>query len=204
MPEPKDKILPLAQCKAFIFDMDGTLTVPQHDFDAIRDALDIPQGALILEYLAALPTAEQREKRARLNAIEAEIAAASEPAPGLFQLLDELIKRKTGVAVLTRNSASNAWISLNGIGAAKYFTEATVIGRDEAPPKPDPAGLHLLAQRLGCAAGDCAMVGDYRHDLEAGTAAGAHTVHLRHPETPRWPEFTSTTVSTLHELLEVC
>lgn len=190
----------LRECDAFIFDMDGTLTVPQHDFDAIRDMLGIPEDSLILEYLDALPEKLKRQKRKQLDAFEAELAAESQPAPGLFELLDGLCRRKIGIAVLTRNSLSNARISLKAIGALHYFDEQTLVGRDEAAPKPDPAGIELLAQRLGTAAQRCAMVGDYRHDLEAGTRAGAHSVHVQHPNTPRWPEFTQTTVKSLTEL----
>lgn len=196
-----EHVPPLNACRAFVFDLDGTLTVPQHDFDAIRDALDIPQGALILEHLAALPEAEENVKRAHLDAIEAEIASASKPAPGLFELLDTLTERKISFAILTRNSASNAWLSLHAIGADALFAKTLVIGRDEAAPKPQPAGIELLAQRLAQPAGHCAMVGDYVHDLAAGTAAGCHTVHIRHPNTPEWPELTRTRVNSLTELL---
>ena len=191
---------PLTQCKAFIFDMDGTLTVPQHDFDAIRELLGIPEGSLILEYLDALPPADKQKKRAQLDKLEAELAAESQPAPGLFELLNELRSREIGIAVLTRNSLRNARISLNAIGALSYFQEQTLVGRDEAEPKPSPAGIELLAPRLGTHAHLCAMVGDYRHDLEAGTKAGAHSVHIRHQDTPVWPEFTQTCVTDLIEL----
>lgn len=181
--------------------MDGTLTVPQHDFDAIRAALDIPAGALILEHIAGLPERQQKAMRARLNAIEAEIAAESQPAPGLFELLDALCSRDLRFAILTRNSVSNAWVSLRAIGADHLFAQDHVIGRSDAPPKPDPAGINLLAERLAQPASHCAMVGDYVHDLAAGSAAGCHTVHIRHPQTPSWPELTHTEVSSLHELL---
>lgn len=194
--------LPLAACRAFIFDMDGTLTVPQHDFDAIRAALDIPQGALILEHLDALPATAAREKRARLDAIELAIAAESRAAPGLFELLDTLRERDIAFAILTRNSAHNAKTSLRAIKAQAYFSNHLIIGRDEALPKPDPAGIKVLAARLGCAAHQCAMVGDYRHDLEAGSHAGCHTVHVRHANTAVWPAFTNTTVSSLTHLRE--
>jgi len=193
----------LTECKAFIFDMDGTLTVPQHDFDAIRTMLGIPKDSLILEYLDALPEDAQQEKRAQLDKLEAELAAESKPAPGLFELLNELSNREIGIGLLTRNSLSNAHISLNAIGAMRYFREHTLAGRDEAEPKPHPAGIELLAKRLGTAAHQCAMVGDYRHDLEAGARAGAHSVHVQHPGTPQWPQFTQTTVNNLNELLDL-
>ena len=39
----------------WVFDLDGTLTIANHDFDAIRAELGIPEGHLILEYQATLP-----------------------------------------------------------------------------------------------------------------------------------------------------
>lgn len=181
--------------------MDGTLTVPQHDFDAIRSALDIPQGALILEYLATLPAAVAKQKHQQLDALELGIAKESQPAPGLFKLLDTLRDRRIPFAILTRNSARNAATSLAAIGAQHYFSDDLIVGRDEATPKPDPAGIELLAQRMNQLPARCAMVGDYRHDLQAGRNAGCHTVHVRHGDAATWPEFTDTTVSSLDHLL---
>jgi len=178
---------PLSACGAFIFDMDGTLTVPQHDFDAIRAALDIPQGALILEHLATLPTAEAMQKREQLDALELGIAKESQPAPGLFNVLDALRDRSIPCAILTRNSARNAVTSLAAIGADRYFGKDLIVGRDEATPKPHPSR--------------CAMVGDYRHDLQAGRNAGCHTVHVRHGDATTWPELTDTTINSLEHLL---
>lgn len=181
--------------------MDGTLTVPQHDFDAIRSALNIPQGALILEHIAKLPVAQAHQKRKQLDALELAIAAESEPAPGLFELLNSLRSRAVPVAILTRNSAHNAKTSLSAIKAERYFANDLIIGRDETTPKPDPAGIRLLATRLGYAPQECAMVGDYRHDLEAGTSAGCHTVHVSHTNAAAWPALTNTTVNSLTQLL---
>ena len=45
--------------KYWIFDMDGTLTIPQHDFDEVCKRLDIPAGSQILEYIQSLPTEDQ-------------------------------------------------------------------------------------------------------------------------------------------------
>ncbi|KPW40478.1 hypothetical protein ALO66_05453, partial [Pseudomonas coronafaciens pv. atropurpurea] len=50
----------------WVFDMDGTLTVPVHDFAAIKRELDIPQDHDILGHLAALPAEESAAKHAWL------------------------------------------------------------------------------------------------------------------------------------------
>ncbi|HEY5959038.1 MAG TPA: hypothetical protein VIV60_20905, partial [Polyangiaceae bacterium] len=59
--------------KSFIFDMDGTLTLAVHDFDAIRRQLDLPPGVPILEALAQLSEVEARPKWQLLDAIELEL-----------------------------------------------------------------------------------------------------------------------------------
>ena len=56
----------LSTKRYWVFDMDGTLTVAVHDFDAIRDALGLPQGRPILEQLAELPADEAQRLRDRL------------------------------------------------------------------------------------------------------------------------------------------
>ena len=157
---------------AVIFDLDGTLTVPQHDFEAIRRHLGIPPGAYILEHLEALPEDKSIAKHRELHRIEAELAGTSAPALGLVDLLERLRTSATPMAILTRNSRSNALISLAAIGAREYFPDHLIAGRDEAAPKPAPDGIVLLADRMRIPPGRCLMVGDSHHDLRAGRAAG--------------------------------
>ena len=186
--------------KAIIFDLDGTLTKPQHDFDAIRRTLGIPPDRLILEFLASLPPAEARRRHAQLEAIELELAKESEPAVGCLELLARLQTEQIAVAILTRNSRNNALTSLGAMRATHYVEDQLVIGRDEATAKPDPAGILLLAERMGVGATDCLMVGDYRHDLEAGRRAGCFTLHLAHPTGATWPQYTDLAIASLTEL----
>ena len=53
--------------RGWIFDLDGTLTVAQHDFPAIRRELGIPADADILEYLGTLPIAERQRLNQQLD-----------------------------------------------------------------------------------------------------------------------------------------
>ena len=83
----------LADRKFWIFDMDGTLTVPAHDFDAIRTELGLPQGRPILEQICGdARGARARELLARLDGIEWEIAAGAVAHPGARELLDFLTR----------------------------------------------------------------------------------------------------------------
>lgn len=184
----------------WVFDLDGTLTVAVHDFDAIRKALGVPHGGDILAYLSSLPEEEARLARGKLNDIEMELAGRSRAAVGARTLVGLLHAQGAQLGILTRNTRENALVSLGRIGLAQYFPPSHVLGRDEAPAKPDPDGIHQLARRWGVAAHQVVMVGDYRFDLETGRAAGAGTVHVDPSRLFAWPELADLAVASLAEL----
>ncbi|MFG3692035.1 HAD family hydrolase [Stutzerimonas stutzeri] len=179
----------LADARHWVFDMDGTLTIAVHDFPAIKRALDIPPDDDILHHLAALPADEAASKRAWLLEHERELAYAATPAPGARELLHALRERGCRLGVLTRNAHELALVTLQAVGMGDYFVSDDILGRDEAPPKPDPGGLLHLADRWSVAPRELVMVGDYRFDLECAKAAGARSVLLNLPEN-LWPELT--------------
>jgi HAD superfamily hydrolase (TIGR01549 family) len=170
----------------WVFDMDGTLTQAVHDFAAIRTALDIPQEDDILHHLAALPAEVSRAKHAWLLEHERALAIAARPAPGAVELVQTLCERGLQLAILTRNARELALLTLQAIGLGGCFSEANILGRDEAPPKPDPAGLLRLAERWQVPARQLLMIGDHRIDLECGRAAGASTALVNQHSNP-WP-----------------
>ena len=179
----------LADLRHWVFDLDGTLTVPVHDFALIRRALDIPADADILGHLAALPVHEARQKHDWLMRHERTLAEAATPAVGAVALVRALHGRGCRLGILTRNARELAHVTLEAIGLADCFAEADVLGRDEAPPKPHPGGLLKLAEAWDVAPQRMVMVGDYRFDLDCGRAAGTRTVLVNLPDNP-WPELT--------------
>jgi HAD superfamily hydrolase (TIGR01549 family) len=177
----------LSNIKHWVFDMDGTLTVAVHDFAAIRVALEIPAEDDILTHLAALPADIAAAKHAWLLEHERELALGSVAADGAVELVRELAGRGYRLGILTRNARELAHITLEAIGLADCFAVEDVLGRDDAPPKPDPGGLLKLAQAWDVSPSAMVMVGDYRFDLDCGRAAGTRTVLVNLPENP-WPE----------------
>jgi len=177
---------PLARHRHWVFDLDGTLTLAVHDFALIRRELGIPVEQDILGHLAALPAADAAAKRAWLLAHERELADASVAAPGAVDLLRALHARGCALGLLTRNDHALARVTLAEIGVADLFEDAAILGRDEATPKPDPAGLRLHAARWAVPPGELVMVGDHGYDLQAGRAAGATTVFVGARN--EWPE----------------
>ena len=168
----------LIQRKHWIFDMDGTLTIAQHDFDAIRAELGVPDGIPILETLDQLPAAESAALYSRLNEIELELAHQSKPAEGAGDLLEYLSSQDSSMGILTRNNAINVGVTLQAAGLAGYFQTENILSRDCAPPKPSPAGILGLLESWQARADDAVMVGDYIFDLEAGSAAGTATIYI--------------------------
>lgn len=186
--------------RGWIFDLDGTLTVAQHDFDAIRVQLGVPAGQDILGYLASLPIAEKAAMQAELDAIELQLAREVEPAPGAAELIRHLHAAGQHIGILTRNLRQVALSSLEVIGVRDCFATAHVLGRDDALPKPDPHGIQQLLSAWSLGQSEAIMVGDFRFDLEAGRAAGCHTC-LVHPDNS-WPALADWHVTDCHSLLQ--
>ena len=184
----------------WVFDMDGTLTMAVHDFEAIRQALEIPPEQDILGHLAGLPADVAAAKHAWLLEHERELALASRPAPGAVELVRELCARDVRLGVLTRNARELAQVTLDCIGLGDCFLDDDILGRDEAVPKPHPGGLLHLAQRWGVQPRKLVMVGDFRFDLECARAAGAMTILVNQPEN-LWPELTDWHAHDCAELL---
>ncbi|VXB24559.1 HAD family hydrolase [Pseudomonas sp. 8AS] len=190
----------LHEARHWVFDMDGTLTIAVHDFEAIKRALEIPASDDILHHLAALPADEAAAKHAWLLEHERELALAAQPAPGAVALVRELQQRDCRLGILTRNAHELALLTLQAIGLGDCFATADVVGRDEAPPKPHPGGLLQLAGQWQVAPQQLVMVGDYRFDLDCARAAGAFGVLVNLPDNP-WPELTDCFAVDCHALL---
>ncbi len=195
-------MMTLDRIRHWVFDMDGTLTVPVHDFAAIKRALDIPQQADILGHLASLPADESAAKHAWLLEHERELALGSVAATGAVDLVRELAGRGCRLGILTRNAQELAHITLEAIGLADCFAAEHVLGRENATPKPDPAGLLQLAGAWEVAPAKMVMIGDHLHDLSCGRAAGARTVLVNLPENP-WPDSTDWHVRDCNALREL-
>lgn len=186
----------------WIFDLDGTLTVPQHDFDAIRDSLGLTPGLPILEQLAAMAPEEAAPLREQLIDIEEGLAHRAEPAPGAHAVVAMLRERGCRLAILTRNNRRLAHIALTALGLIDAFDETVIFGRDEAEPKPSPDGVQRILRIWGADGADAVMVGDFVFDLQAGRRAGAATVLVDvHGRGAEWSEWFDLRVGSLPELL---
>ncbi|MEE8311946.1 MAG: HAD family hydrolase [Candidatus Binatia bacterium] len=192
----------LASRRHWIFDLDGTLTVPAHDFDEIRRMFGLPEGRGILESLDALPPARAKVLRAGLDEYEYELAAASIVAEGAVALLEMLAELDVRTGIVTRNSLRNLECTLEAIGLAGHFALDDLVTRDcpRSRPKPQPDGILYLLESWGADASSSVMVGNHVIDVEAGRAAGAATVLVATCDEPPAADLT---VGSLSDLVAV-
>lgn len=123
-----------------------------------------------------LPRAELAGMVARYDAITArEGAASAVPIAGAREALMALHQTGYRLALATNDSTAGAEQTLLAMGVAHLFSAA--YGYDAvARPKPAPDVVHAFADMSGIRVAELAFVGDNRHDLETGRAAGAGLV----------------------------
>lgn len=172
-----------------VFDLDGTLVDSVDDLHASVNhalaAVGLPprsvaevrafvgEGARVLLAKAVAPRDELVEPA--LTAWRAHYAAhcldRTAPYPGIGPLLAGAARP---IAVHTNKPGAMARKILDGLGLLQRF--AVVIGGDEAPRKPDPAGLLEIMARVGATPAETVFVGDSRHDVETARRAGVSMV----------------------------
>lgn len=181
---------------AVVFDLDSTLTKPYLDFRKLRTELGLAGGD-ILDWLAGLPAAEQQRARQAIEAFEQDGVENVEWNDGAQQTLHAVQSLSLPVAIITRNSRA----SLQAVCQRLNMSVELLIAREDAPPKPDPASLQLVRHKFGVAPQTIVMVGDFRHDTEAGRAAGTWTVLLTNGREPYWTVEADIVIERLPELL---
>ena len=196
------QISTLMQRKHWVFDMDGTLTIGKHDFEAMRQELGLPAGIPILEALEKLPESQSAPLHRRLDAMELEVAEISEPAEGAAELLEHLLEMDCKIGILTRNNLPNIEVTLKAAGLLHYFKPSDLLSRDCAAPKPAPDGIHKLLNGWSAAVDDAVMVGDYILDLDSGNNAGTATVYLDTSGAFPFRSSADVCIQTLSELLQ--
>jgi HAD superfamily hydrolase (TIGR01509 family) len=162
--------------KAVIFDLDGTITQPFFDFDAIRKEMGFPPNAgPILELMEKMTQQQRDDAEKILNAYEEKAITASTLNPGAKETLEELRRRKILIGILTRNKKENAF----AVAEKHGLKFDAVVGREGGPVKPDAFGVLYLCEKFGIKPQEALVVGDYLFDLLCGRAAGAIPVLLK-------------------------
>ncbi|HDR14647.1 MAG TPA: HAD family hydrolase [Desulfobacteraceae bacterium] len=162
--------------RAVLFDLDGTLTRPGAlDFPAIKRTLGCPQDSAILEFLAGVEARERSRLEKILESIELEAAELAEPNEGAEACVRALRSLSVPLGIITRNCHRSVDVTISRLGNISQDDFSVIVCREDAPPKPDPAGVLLSARLMGIDASNLLLVGDFRFDVLAGRAAGALT-----------------------------
>ncbi|CAN6630060.1 hypothetical protein TRVA0_012S02058 [Trichomonascus vanleenenianus] len=192
------------QIKGVVFDMDGTLCLPQTwMFQQMRNALGIDKGTDILDHVNSLPEKAQAEAQEKLMAIERKAMGEMIPQPGLQDLMMFLNEKGIPKSICTRNFPIPVEYLLSNF--LDGHTLHPVITREFKPPKPHPAGILHIAKEWGIDPRHLVMVGDSVDDMTAGHRAGAGTILLQSDVNTHLngvPE-TDVVVHRLHDVIKV-
>jgi pyrophosphatase PpaX len=205
----------MTECKAILFDLDGTLidttelilycfnhswkTIcgQTHSPDVFVATMGIPlknamhkllgaTDGLHLEQIGELRTAGFVESLVReyrsCNAANHDRLAR--PFPGMDLVVAKLRDRGYAVGVVTSKSREFAQRGLR-LCALLEFMEVFISMDDTSIHKPRPEPLLLALERLQVVPRHAVYVGDSRHDMQAGRAAGMRTVAALWGPVPR-------------------
>lgn len=165
-----------------IFDMDGTLTRPQLDFDRIRQEIGIVSEPL-LEAVEKLPPDERSRAEAILHQHESEAAATSELQPGAAKVVASIRAEGLPVALMTRNSRA----SVDAFQRRHRIEFDLIRTREDGVVKPSPTPVLEICEAFRGDPSAAWVIGDYHYDILCGVAAGATTVLLASRDEPPAP-----------------
>jgi len=183
------------QRSAIIFDLDGTLTKPCLDFDAIRTATGI-EGP-ILEALPDLDEDARRRAERILERHEADAARNAVLYEGAVEVVAACRRAGHPVAILTRNSRASLSTVLEGHGIVVDAART----REDGAVKPSAEPILSICAELKADPKQSWMIGDFLFDIMSGEAAGTHTVLMIADEPP--PDFADRAEHVIRRLPEL-
>jgi HAD superfamily hydrolase (TIGR01509 family) len=187
--------------KAVIFDLDGTVTQPYFDFDAIREEIGLTRDSgPLLESMEKM-TPQLRLKAEKILFIhEQKAVVESKLNAGAEQTLSRLRVAGIHIGILTRNKRGNAY----AIARKHNLQFDAVIGREDGPVKPDAFGVLQLCRQFGVEPEETLLVGDYLFDLLCAKAAGACAVLLaNHHQADDFAEHADFRIENIAGILEI-
>jgi HAD superfamily hydrolase (TIGR01509 family) len=184
---------------AVIFDLDGTLTRPYLDFDAMRAEIGIAAGP-ILEAIDRMDADDRLRAEAILLKHEWEAAEHAALYEGAVQVVAACRTAGCPVAILTRNARPVVVSLLTRHG----FVVDAIRTREDGAIKPAAEPVLSICSQLGADPRRSWMVGDYLFDIMSGQAAGTRTVLMIGDQpTPEYASRADYVIRRLPELLDI-
>ena len=181
--------------------MDGTITQPFFDFDAIRAEMGLERDSgPVLESMKKMQPAQRRRAEQVLHFHEQRAVTESVLNTGARQTLLALRKAGIHIGILTRNRQTNAL----AIAKKHGLKFDAIVGREEGPVKPDTFGVLKLCRQFSVKPEQTLMVGDYLFDLLSARAAGAVAVLLtNNSRAEEFSEYADFTIEKIGQVLEI-
>jgi len=183
--------------RGVVFDMDGTLTVPNLDFADMYRRCGVDVRGDILAEVEIMPPEQKAKALQIIEDMEEEGRQTLQVMPGALELLSWLSAHNIPTALVTRNTQRTVQVLQEKIQQMQQQQQSHlhhrqelsfshVIARDDVrkiPPKPDPMALHVIAKEtwnIDLPSSEILMVGDsVANDVQFGRQAGVKTVLLR-------------------------
>ena len=179
------------QLSTFLFDLDGTLIDSvelilrsyRHTLRTHRGT--VPPDELWLKGLGTPIRVQLRQWSEDPVEIEQMAATYSvynlehhdalvRPYDGIVAAVNDLKEEGKRLGLVTSKVRSGAARGLKVAGLEPAFD--VIVGADDVQnPKPHPEPVLVALERLGTEPGEAVFIGDSRHDLESGRAAGVKT-----------------------------
>ena len=187
--------------KAVIFDLDGTITEPYFDFDAIRQEIGLARDSgPLLESMEKMTPQQRRKAEKILLKHEQQAVVESRLNNGARETLSTLRASGIHIGILTRNKRDNAY----AIARKHDLKFDAVIGREEGPVKPDAFGVLQLCRQFGVEPAEAMLVGDYLFDLLCAKTAGACAVLLaNHHQADDFAGYADFCIENIAEILDI-
>lgn len=187
--------------KAVIFDLDGTITKPYFDFDAIREEMGLDKNSgPVWEAMEKMTAQQRRRAEEILDFHERRAVRESKLNAGAKRTLEELRAGGIGIGILTRNRRINAL----AVARKHGLKFDAVIGREEGPVKPDAFGVLRICRQFGVRPEETLVVGDYLFDLLCAKAAGAVAVLLvHHNRADEFAKHADFCIETMGQILQI-
>lgn len=187
--------------KAVIFDLDGTITQPYFDFDAIREEMGLGRNSgPVLESMQNMTPQERQRAEEILHFHEGRAVTESRLNDGAKETLANLRETGIHIGILTRNRRSNA----QAIARKHGLKFDAIVDRDDGPVKPDAFGVLRICQQFDVQPQETMLVGDYLFDILSAKAAGAFAVLLaNHDRASEFAEKADFIVKNISQILQI-
>ena len=187
--------------KAVIFDLDGTITQPYFDFDAIREEMGLERDSgPVLESMERMTPQRRQRAEKILHFHEQRAVTESVLNDGAKRTLSALREVGIHIGILTRNKRSNAL----AIARKHNLRFDTVVDREDGPVKPDAFGVLRICEQFGVKPEETLLVGDYLFDLLCAKAAGAIAVLLaNNKQAGEFAEHADFTIENINQILQI-